>query len=515
MSMFAGFLAIVSGKESQNMGAYAYIPIVNDTYEVVIGEIIRFNTTGDQIRGKYPESITGMLYGTTSNLSDYITLDHMSNEGLYGITNTTTGADLKLSVVYPKLGFFIKDETGTEKISTLTKNGKFTIDITGNLPPNDVIDLVIIGPKGYQRSADATGKVLVNQAISTIEGHVIDTSGWSTGTYDISVVTVPKMARGLDIYADVEHLTTGKPGIKIRADDIDFEIVNVYKEISTKDNIRIEGTTAGDPDGVVLVLCGEDVAAYLEVNVTDNVFEGDIGAGEWNWYTKTGAVSDVSDYTGGTYKIYAVHQMGDGTTLIASYGQPAYPAFEHGMEYIAKRGCYGFESLYQSEISDDVSAVSEVTITNPYLILDPLDTVVISGEDLNISGTTNMANGTLFEIKVSGHGVKEQRNSTVVNGTILAIFDTTKWPEGIDYLVTLRDESKTVLQEGRFNLECMEELTVTLEPINNETLTVNITEEATPTAPAEKEPGFEITFAVTGLLLVAYLVIRGPKNKIK
>ena len=54
---------------------------------------------------------------------------------------------------------------------------------------------------------------------------------------------------------------------------------------------------------VVLVLCCGDIAAYLEVNVTDNVFEEDIDAERWNRYTKTGAVSDVSDYTEGTYNL--------------------------------------------------------------------------------------------------------------------------------------------------------------------------------------------------------------------
>lgn len=590
VSVFSLIVPNACATVTKNMGGYAYVPVVNDTYEVLIGEELRFNTTGDQIIGKSPDSIAGLLFGQTSNASNYCTSDYMSEEGIYTVTNTSTSATLKLSVTSPMFGFKIKDESGTDTISTLIKNGNFTVDITGNLPSDDVIDLVIINPKGYQFSADPTGNVFLNQTIEAIEGYIINTAGWPMGTYDISVETKQGYARGLDLKVEpVKQLTSGSPEIIVSSESIDIEVVN--QEISTQDDIIIKGTTTGNPDKVVLVLCSEDIAAYLEVNLTDNSIFENISATDWNWYNKKGAVTGFFNYTPGTYSIYAVHPMGDGITRVESHGQPTHPPFQRGMEYIADRGCYGIESLYQLEISDDVSALSEVTIKYPYFNLDPIDAVVIPGEDFNISGITNRVDGTQFEVTVTSVGVWEKRISTVLNGSIDVEFNTTEWPWGIDYLVTVRDEKNTILQEEKFNVGYKTKIAIVLEVIpetvnvgesvkvratakqmgveqesllisikldGNElksknvtlgpgeteiveytftatkdmvgthsietnqksvTLTVNKVEnDVTSTTPEEsmaptqtptdKEPGFEVSFAIAGLLIVSYLVLR-------
>ena len=285
--------------------------------------------------------------------------------------------------------------------------------------------------------------------------------------------------------------------------------------------------------------------------------------------------------------------MSDGITLVESYGQPTYGAFDRGMEYIAARGFDGFLKLYQFGTNDDAWDVTEEVAGYPYLSLD-LIPCTKRGDDVVISGKTNRPDETLFIFTVSGVSVEETATLEVVNGTITATFDTTDLPVYRNYHVTVEDVDKIVSDQAKFEVGCYPTIFITLEvtpmtakvgdrvtakaiainagtyedsetvslrldsvevkskvvtlaPGDRETveytfvvtedmvgthtielggqsatLTVNDTRlEETPMSsepktplptPTEEEPGFEAVFTVTGLLTVAYLVL---KRKIK
>lgn len=728
----------------------------------------------------------------------------VAKEGQYNMTYVSSGgSSTTTSQIYfdtPDLGFKIEDETGTDTISSLTANGNFSIDITGNLPSDDRIDLVIKDKNGYQKSGDTNGSVFLNQTIDFLGNIVIYTQGWETGVYDLSIVTKSNYARGLDIGTSVQQLTIEKAGITITADktdvttkedvlititapankrvnvsvpsskvadthwlvgsgdlttadqrtnftvdntgfnvgsdgkmtavvefnssgsykitakalssagiidtgidskdvtitvtkgniqlsvpssatigekvevkgttilpdntNMDIKVENKYgnlvdqknntdiingefewewdtgsasagsykitawwdvngnnaldttetikdvtsvtlksenidvdvinPEVSTRDEIKIEGTTTGDPDEIVILLVGKDIAAYYEASVTDNSFDEEISASGWTaWYTESGQVSGVTTYTSGTYGIYAIHPMGDGQTLIETYGGTGGASmWAPAMQYIAARGWDGFQMLYLLQTSDDASASAEVTVAYPYLELDPVPDAR-PDDELVISGKTNRADETLFTVSISGHGVEETKNPEAVNGTIEATFDTTGWPVGTNYLVTVEDTDNTVSQQARFDVtECVpnivisvdvpssakvgDEVTATATASNagtcegtetvsikldgtevksaeltlgagesesveytftatsamigthtievgtqSKTLEITAAEPTQPPVSGEptetppptedvppEEPGFEVVFAVTGLLAVAYLVLR-------
>ena len=163
LSMFVALVPTASAVDSVNSGNYGYIPLNGSTFTVLIGENLRFNTSGDPIVGESPSAINGKLYGSTKNTSNYVTSDYMSEEGTYNITNGSTVT--KLSVEDARLSFDITDTGGTNKISTMTRDESFKIDIGGNIPSDAYITVNIIDPEGTPISADANGNVTVNRSI--------------------------------------------------------------------------------------------------------------------------------------------------------------------------------------------------------------------------------------------------------------------------------------------------------------------------------------------------------------
>ncbi|MDY6865546.1 MAG: cohesin domain-containing protein [Halobacteriota archaeon] len=89
-------------------------------------------------------------------------------------------------------------------------------------------------------------------------------------------------------------------------------------------------------------------------------------------------------------------------------------------------------------------------LSPPSLTLDPIPDV-IQGDDLEITGTTNRADGTYFIINVDGPGTDETATAEAADGSISATFDTTGWQVG-SYHVTAEDIDNTCSDEVYFKI---------------------------------------------------------------
>ncbi|MDY6965114.1 MAG: NosD domain-containing protein [Halobacteriota archaeon] len=232
-------------------------------------------------------------------------------------------------------------------------------------------------------------------------------------------------------------------------DDIDFTVTDIL--ISSVDKLEIEGNTIGDPDHVVIVIKGNNISAYVKLNISSDLFDEEISASDMAWYDNETELSDVTEFIPGFYTVYAVHPMGDGVTLVESYKTgEGYPPFEEAMKYIAGE-VTGLPMLYLLNVTDDDFDTRVVTVDYPYLTLDPISDI-IQGKDLLVNGRTNRAFGTIFSVVVEGNGtIIETLGQVFFDGTISAIFDTTIWPFG-DYTVTVEDENVTVSAQTDFTV---------------------------------------------------------------
>ncbi|MDY6930482.1 MAG: dockerin type I domain-containing protein [Halobacteriota archaeon] len=324
-------------------------------------------------------------------------------EGQYNITyyeeNSESATTETIYLDPITFGFRIEDTTGYE-ISSLQKNGLFKIDVTGNVPLDVNIDLEIADPNGIPITADgsATPQVLTNQTIETIEGYTINTTGWNTGDYQISIVTKPKYARGLDEVTITKTLKISNMGVSITVD--------VPSSATIGEEVKIKGTTtlpdSTDIDIIVKKRYNMVVDSKHNVDITNGYFE-------WDW--------DTSDMKTGSYKITAFWDEDNDNTL---------------------------------DLTEDTKDIKSIIIEPPSLTLDPIPDVDV-GDDLEITGTTNRADGTPFIINVEGPGTDETATIEAADGAISATFDTTGWQAG-SYYVTAEDKDITCSDEAYFNV---------------------------------------------------------------
>ncbi|MDY6964871.1 MAG: hypothetical protein SVM80_02710 [Halobacteriota archaeon] len=127
-----------------------------------------------------------------------------------------------------------------------------------------------------------------------------------------------------------------------------------------------------------------------------------------------------------------------------------------------------------------VSAQEYVVISAPLEIL--------IGEELVVTGTTNLTDGTAFSINVVGQGINETKTSEVVNGTISATFETVGWTAG-NYTVTAEDINRTVLTQ---KMVALNEETSTPTPTTTPTPTATPTVTPTSTSTTESEAKFRV-----------------------
>lgn len=214
--------------------------------------------------------------------------------------------------------------------------------------------------------------------------------------------------------------------------------------ILTEDDLCVVGLTTREPDKVRLLIVSEGIAGLRDVTVIDDEFEEELDSTDWDWYSSEGATKTPSSYIPGTYELYAIHPMSDG-----AFDMDADK--ETNMKRLAAKGYDAFMTILgMNTIDDEVSSGKSIGIQYPSLALDPVDDVK-NGEDLEITGATNRADGIFFILNVDGPGIDETVTAKVTNGVISATFDTSDWQPG-SYRVTAEDIDDICSDEADFNV---------------------------------------------------------------
>ncbi len=173
-------------------------------------------------------------------------------------------------------------------------------------------------------------------------------------------------------------------------------------------------------------------------------------------------------------------------------------------------------SLWGEVGSDDQYVILQFQVESASITLDPLATVPV-GDPINVTGTTNRADGTSILIAIEGPSDLTGAVVDVEDGIFSASIDTEGAKEG-PYTIEADDG------DGNTDTATVEILTAEATPTPTPTGEVTPTPTPTPTgeiptatpteAPTETPteaptpPGFEAVFAIAGLLAVAYLVLR-------
>ena len=155
--------------------------------------------------------------------------------------------------------------------------------------------------------------------------------------------------------------------------------------------------------------------------------------------------------------------------------------------------------------SDDLAWGGYIMVQPPSLLLNTVSDVPL-GEPLVVTGTTNRKEGYIVLVETKGPVTLAPQTVPVTNGTFCATFDTATAEEGT-YTVTADDG------DGHTDEATVEilETAPTSTP-----LSATPTSKVSPTPPpavspkptaTPKPPGFDVVFAIAGLLAVAYFVL--------
>jgi PGF-CTERM protein len=352
--------------------------------------------------------------------------------------------------------------------TTIAAGGKFAVP--GSVRLKAFIDRPAVSVSGDRDTSDETddGSTVVLMSRGTLTATLstksvaleddFTISGTAKGSKNIDILIVPpKGSGGTIIEAGASHVDTGIYYASTSVSEIDYSF-------SKK----------------VTVASGADTGSYLVVVLSK---------GADNVYGKLGATSLTAALTGYTLTGKTQDQI---LTIVQ-------------------------DATFGAAGSDDLYWAISVKVETGYVKLSPIASVAVGGP-LVVSGTTNRKEG--FSIVITVKGPKELTPQTVkvTNGTFNATFDTTGAPVGT-YTVKADDgdghtDEATV---GIVTAVPTPTPTVTPTPTATPTPTVAPTPVATPTPTPvatptpTPTPGFEAVVAITGLLAIAYLVLRRRK----
>jgi hypothetical protein len=127
-------------------------------------------------------------------------------------------ADAQLSFSDPKVPLSIKVDT--KEVRSIAVGVPVTISTTGmNLFEKNVVDLIIIGPKGQIRTDWLNSQQFTGISVAELKAHFGDmnlkTEGWTIGNYTFQIKTVPEKACNLEAESEVKALTIKKRAIEI------------------------------------------------------------------------------------------------------------------------------------------------------------------------------------------------------------------------------------------------------------------------------------------------------------
>ncbi|NQE44722.1 hypothetical protein C5S31_01700, partial [ANME-1 cluster archaeon GoMg2] len=297
-----------------------------------------------------------------------VTVGYDGNYYIYNVNWPTTGDffvnggpegyDVQLSYEEPEMPLKLKVED--REVSSIARTTELTIDVGGiNMFDQDIVDLVIIGPKG--QIASKNGVNFKNITVSTLKNMKIDTTGWDIGHYTFQVKTKPENACGLDEQSPKRELNIIKGTVAIKADTTEVPELEIVK-------LTVTGVA-----GHSITVKADPLTkhAYFPAGIDDN--PGDETTNEFN---------DVIDDDG--TRTYAVEFNDSGTYTIR-------------VADLDEWGSY-----------DTV----DITVTEKQVIFDVPDSVRI-GEKFTIRGTANT--GDTVDIAVDNY-VCDKLNDLVIDG---------------------------------------------------------------------------------------------------
>ncbi|NQE44519.1 hypothetical protein C5S31_00675, partial [ANME-1 cluster archaeon GoMg2] len=187
---------------------------------VLIGQDLQFNSatwgaTAPQVMRYESGDLANTYTATESDGNYYIYSVNWPTTGAYYVNGDSTTSEATLSVEESEMPLKLKVKDKT--VSSIARGTELIIDVGGiNLFDEDIVDLVIIGPKGQiTQKGDQKYKGI---QVSTLKYMKIDTTGWDEGHYTFQVKTKPDNACGLDEQSPKRELNIIKGKIAIKAD---------------------------------------------------------------------------------------------------------------------------------------------------------------------------------------------------------------------------------------------------------------------------------------------------------
>ncbi|HUV01924.1 MAG TPA: PGF-CTERM sorting domain-containing protein [Desulfobacteria bacterium] len=188
---------------------------------VVVGQLIVFNKDG----GADVAQVTLTGVEGTDTEGEVVFSDNTGKLDTTGLERgpydaTADGATAtRINIGTARGELDLRDTADTKTISSVTQGSPFRVKFTHSLDGNDGVSLKVSGPADYKQNP-ADKKVFEKINVSSITGDnaIIDTDGWSLGTYTIYIKTDEQYARGLALSTNEKEITVMSGKIAIAAD---------------------------------------------------------------------------------------------------------------------------------------------------------------------------------------------------------------------------------------------------------------------------------------------------------
>lgn len=278
--MIASVFAAMVPTGSATTGAKNEIT-VGASNSVIIGQKLMFQGTdlGFTIVGKAPDTVEGVTIGTAT---DSFSSTLFTTAGTYFVDSdaTTPGGydagETTLSVA--DLSFTVALKIGGDTVTATTAGQILDVSVTTNIPDAAQGDIKLTKVEGSKLlTVDGAGDALENLVMGgvadpgAIGGFTLDTTGFSTGEYEIYVKTDKGEADGLSASSNTVTLTIYKEEITLTADK--------EEPVIDKD---VKFTVQGPPDTGIVISTDETDVAEMQTGAEK------VPAGVPSWDAATG-----------------------------------------------------------------------------------------------------------------------------------------------------------------------------------------------------------------------------------
>ena len=209
----------------------------------------------------------------------------------------------------------------------------------------------------------------------------IDTSNLPQGTYKLMVF----YDEGNDGYQPLDPHATNRLVLSMP----EIALASISKSTSTDSHILLSGVATGTKE-VDIWVCGNGIAGLETMSTPGGTFDGAFNIDDVKyWFTQQGAVTSPMELKRGEYTVLVVNPGPDGAYRYKNSLERT------GMLLAMPQGADRF--LTNMGISDnlDMVDISIVSIDLPYL---KLETAELTGNDVTITGETNLSDGTLITV---------------------------------------------------------------------------------------------------------------------